>query len=277
MTAGRTNHTRFASGTGSTQGVPLTNETIEAIVHYNVRSAAYAFVSSLIPRADRMDHSSPLWYGWALREAFIAGHHHALNHPIDHPTLDDLREWRKVIDDMIAEASPPNPFRERMTSEQSASNIEPLIALEAFRARGGKSLRDLDLQHKLLTHLNNLEVSCDAIGPTPLRHRLSELIVQMRAAIWAFDQATYESDNELVFEPKLTTFEVIGPGFKAATDATDDRIIWVNARSLDDVKAACIGLPVAGVLDLNNLMLHDIDFTLPADVHKFRQKIQSFM
>ena len=36
--------------------------------------AAYAFVDRMKPRADVIhNHTAPLWYGWALREAFIAG------------------------------------------------------------------------------------------------------------------------------------------------------------------------------------------------------------
>ena len=33
--------------------------------------AGYTFVESMIPRAD--DRDNLMWYGWALREAFIAG------------------------------------------------------------------------------------------------------------------------------------------------------------------------------------------------------------
>ena len=35
--------------------------------------AAYDFVELLVPKADKMDGLSPMWYGWALREAFLAG------------------------------------------------------------------------------------------------------------------------------------------------------------------------------------------------------------
>lgn len=39
-----------------------------------VVDAAYAFVDSMVPKADVVhNHTAPLWYGWALREAFIAG------------------------------------------------------------------------------------------------------------------------------------------------------------------------------------------------------------
>jgi len=37
--------------------------------------AAYAFVASMVPRADVKypENLAPMWYGWALREAFLAG------------------------------------------------------------------------------------------------------------------------------------------------------------------------------------------------------------
>lgn len=38
-------------------------------------SAAYEFVDSMIDESqvDRWQDGSPMWYGWALREAFLAG------------------------------------------------------------------------------------------------------------------------------------------------------------------------------------------------------------
>mgnify|MGYP001252625979 CR=1 FL=1 len=38
-----------------------------------VMSAAYAFVDSMVSRADDNILDSPLWHGWALRDAFVAG------------------------------------------------------------------------------------------------------------------------------------------------------------------------------------------------------------
>lgn len=40
--------------------------------------AAYAFIESMLSRADDLRGAAPLWYGWALREAFEAGHKKAL-------------------------------------------------------------------------------------------------------------------------------------------------------------------------------------------------------
>ena len=35
---------------------------------------AYDYVESAKRHADRMDGDAPMWYGWAIREAFIAGY-----------------------------------------------------------------------------------------------------------------------------------------------------------------------------------------------------------
>jgi hypothetical protein len=35
---------------------------------------AYDYVDSVVCNADRMDGPAPMWYGWAIREAFIAGY-----------------------------------------------------------------------------------------------------------------------------------------------------------------------------------------------------------
>lgn len=63
-----------------------------------------------------------------------------------------------------------------------------LRALAAYRARGSVSLKDRDLEAALFARFRELEQTIDQIGPTSLRHKLSELLVQMRAEIWAFDQ-----------------------------------------------------------------------------------------
>lgn len=36
-------------------------------------NAGESFRQSLVPRADEIRHSAPLWHGWALMEAFLAG------------------------------------------------------------------------------------------------------------------------------------------------------------------------------------------------------------
>lgn len=35
--------------------------------------AAYSYVESVSDTGDYEDMGSPLWYGWAIREAFLAG------------------------------------------------------------------------------------------------------------------------------------------------------------------------------------------------------------
>jgi hypothetical protein len=53
---------------------PATNSSDQ---NYQALSAAYGFVSSIVPRADRKVGESPMWYGWAVREGFMAGFHYA--------------------------------------------------------------------------------------------------------------------------------------------------------------------------------------------------------
>lgn len=53
-------------------------------------------------------------------------------------------------------------------------------------------LNDKDLDKKLHKMIDKLERLVDEIGPTPLRHLLSEHVVAMRMAIRRFDQATYD-------------------------------------------------------------------------------------
>ena len=74
-----------------------------------------------------------------------------------------------------------------------ARDIERIYAAhQAHTNRGGKSLHDTRLEREIFSKLAVLERTIDAIGPTPLRHKLSELIVEMRYEIWSFDQVTFE-------------------------------------------------------------------------------------
>ena len=54
------------------------------------------------------------------------------------------------------------------------------------------ALTDKHLEAKLLKQLLKLELLNDAVGPTALRHRLSDLIVQTRRTLKSFDQEEYE-------------------------------------------------------------------------------------
>jgi hypothetical protein len=51
----------------------------EQVALRNEMEAAYAFVETMLPRADRRDDL--MWHGWALREAFIAGAEWREQHP----------------------------------------------------------------------------------------------------------------------------------------------------------------------------------------------------
>lgn len=53
-------------------------------------------------------------------------------------------------------------------------------------------IHDKLLEKKLLEYLKKLERLNDEVGPTPLRHKLSEKIVEMRMAIRNFDQEAYD-------------------------------------------------------------------------------------
>lgn len=39
----------------------------------DITSQAYAYVESMVPMRDNSHAEAPMWYGWALRDAFIAG------------------------------------------------------------------------------------------------------------------------------------------------------------------------------------------------------------
>lgn len=44
--------------------------------------AAYDYVSRVLSTRDALDaHGCPMWYGWALREAFLAGQSHQQRQP----------------------------------------------------------------------------------------------------------------------------------------------------------------------------------------------------
>lgn len=50
------------------------------------------------------------------------------------------------------------------------------------------SIKDKRLEKAILAKLTSLEVLNDAVGPTPLRRRMSELIVGMRKEFGSFDE-----------------------------------------------------------------------------------------
>lgn len=72
--------------------------------------------------------------------------------------------------------------------------------------------------------------------------------------------------------------EVLGAGFCGADPATDERVIWVEAPGLQDVRDALAGVPHAGIttLDLAPGTL-EIDYRLPADKDKLVRRLASFV
>lgn len=70
----------------------------------------------------------------------------------------------------------------------------------------------------------------------------------------------------------LQTFEVTGHGFDASSDATDDRVFWVQAHSRGEVESAIEGTNaiVHGQIDGES----DIDFVLPKQALDLRKALQ---
>ena len=58
-------------------------------------------------------------------------------------------------------------------------------------------LRDQKSEKTILQKLENLERTIDAVKPTPVRHKLSELIIAMRKTVWGFDEKAYENLDAL--------------------------------------------------------------------------------
>ena len=54
-------------------------------------------------------------------------------------------------------------------------------------------LRDQKFEKTILQKLENLERTIDAVELTPVRHKLSELIIAMRETLWGFDQEAYKN------------------------------------------------------------------------------------
>lgn len=57
---------------------PKKAKTVNAILQEAVDEAAHQFTETLVPRADAQGgpwpSEYPLWHGWAIREAFVAGY-----------------------------------------------------------------------------------------------------------------------------------------------------------------------------------------------------------
>lgn len=64
-------------------------------------NAGDAFRQSLIPRADGHSSRAPMWFGWALMDAFLAGVDHGRTHPPF--TMEDanlMRQWFNAVEDL---------------------------------------------------------------------------------------------------------------------------------------------------------------------------------
>lgn len=74
----------------------------------------------------------------------------------------------------------------------------------------------------------------------------------------------------------MEIYEVVGAGFDASSDATDDRVLWVKALSrrhvevgISGIGATCAPLQIANHED-------DVDFVLPRDVVALRARLYNF-
>lgn len=56
------------------------------------------------------------------------------------------------------------------------------------------SLKDKNLEDRLLHVIKILEREIDCIGPTPLRHEMNEKVVTLRKTLLEFDQEKYEEN-----------------------------------------------------------------------------------
>jgi hypothetical protein len=76
-------------------------------------------------------------------------------------------------------------------------------------------------------------------------------------------------------------FDVTAIGFDGDTDETDDRVLWVRARSLEHLQQALEGVPYQSITDLpDDLKVNesDIDFDLrvPDDGAKLAETLRNF-
>jgi len=84
----------------------------------------------------------------------------------------------------------------------------------------------------------------------------------------------------------MKVFEVTGKGYDLETDATDNRLFWVQAADEKSVRAAVDGCeaevceaPSALVVELRDRsrLGRSIDFTLPADLSNLRKALFAFV
>lgn len=82
--------------------------------------------------------------------------------------------------------------------------------------------------------------------------------------------------NEVALRP---VFQVTGAGFSANTDATDDRVLWIEADNFEQAAVAIHGLKCSFVstgIPLRHVGPGCVDFRLPADTAALRERLQHF-
>ena len=79
--------------------------------------------------------------------------------------------------------------------------------------------------------------------------------------------------EEVPYRPRR---EITAAGFNGGTDATDDRVLWVEADSLEQIEQAVAGLG-AQVHGDPACEAGEIEFHLPTDHEALRAKLQHFL
>lgn len=77
----------------------------------------------------------------------------------------------------------------------------------------------------------------------------------------------------------MAHFEITGYGYNGATDATDDRIIWVWAESMDVVKGSMENIAITSCDALPSCSMGppDVEYKLPGDGNALRARLRSFL
>jgi hypothetical protein len=74
-------------------------------------------------------------------------------------------------------------------------------------------------------------------------------------------------------------FEITAAGFDGATDATDDRVLWVSAPTVLHMDSVLEGMPYLSVVPLPVDMKVDdqsLDYLLPKDDRELRAALRAF-
>lgn len=118
----------------------------------------------------------------------------------------------------------------------------------------------------------------------------SENVMRDAWAVWNPDTQDWELGNvfdaghcddcdgeaSLSEEEIRPVYEVTAAGFNGGTDATDDRVLWVEADSLEQIEQAVAGLG-AQVHGDPACEAGEIEFHLPTDHEALRAKLQHFL